>query len=104
MLIYCSHAYGGNEDSKQLAEIKIRQMQLSDLDNTYISPVHAFGFLYHDVPYDMGMELCFDLLMMCDIMLVLSEPSEGVKREMELANKLHIPIEFVPGELYASYS
>lgn len=94
MLIYCAHYYGGKENAKDSAEEKIRRLQLDDLQNTYISPIHALGYLYKYMDYNTGMELCYDLLMVCDKLLVLSRPSEGVMREIKMAEKLHMPIEY----------
>lgn len=69
-------------------------MQLADLENTYISPIHALGYLYDAVSYEQGMELCIDLLSVCDKMVVISEASKGVKIEIEQAEKMGIPIEY----------
>ena len=82
MMIYCSHKYGGSEENKCICEEKVKALQLADLENTYISPIHALGFLYDVVSYEQGMELCIDLLSVCDKMVVLSEHSKGVKIEL----------------------
>lgn len=95
MLIYCAHKYGGIEENKNIAEQKIKELQMNDLKNCYISPIHCFGYMYDAIDYDAGMEMCYDLLTACDEVLVLSDLSEGVKREIRLAQKLHIPIKFV---------
>lgn len=41
------------------------------------------------------MQLCEDLLMRCDMLLVIPPISKGVQREMLLAEKLHIPIKYL---------
>jgi hypothetical protein len=92
MLIYCAHKYGGNEDNKTLVEDKIRRLQIKDPLNTYISPIHTFGYMYDDMSYDVGMDLCLSLLERCDALLVLSGDSEGVKREKRFAILNNIPI------------
>ena len=94
MNIYCSHCYGGKEKNKQEAERKIKALQLDDLDNTYISPINTFGFMYEDIEYYTGLELCFNLLQACDKLLVLSEESTGVRLEIQLAKKLGIEVEY----------
>lgn len=91
-LIYCCHKYGGKEENKIEAECKIKALQANDLDNTYISPIHALGFMYNSISYDDGMELCYDLLSVCDKVIVLSDMSEGIKREVALAEKLGIEV------------
>lgn len=93
MLIYCSHCYGSKEHNKLRAGTKIEELQTSDPNNTYISPIHAFGFMYDSVSYDRGMDMCLSLLRVCDKLLVLSTESEGVRREIEFAKEHGIPIE-----------
>ena len=92
MFIYCSHKYGNDKENKNLIEEKITELQLNDLNNTYISPVHCFGHLYDKLDYETGLQLCLDLLMVCDYVYVLSDVSEGVSREIELAEILDIPV------------
>ena len=94
MMIYCAHKYGGKEENKIRCETIVKHLQSDDLENTYISPIHTFGFMYNTIPYDEGMELCFGLLSACDELLVLSELSEGVKREIKIAKKMKIPIKY----------
>lgn len=92
MLIYCAHKYGGDEANKASVEAKIKELQTTYPTDTYISPIHAFGFLYEDIPYDVGLDLCLSLLARCDALLVLSEESEGVRREIAFARLNNIPI------------
>ena len=98
MIIYCAHAYGGDARRKNSASRKIRRLQLAHKENTYLSPIHATGWLYEDLTYDEGMELCIDLLSMCDELIVMSKPSKGVIREILMAQKLHIPVKYLTPE------
>ena len=41
------------------------------------------------------MELCIDLLSVCDVLLVMSEPSKGVNREIDFANLVNMPIRYL---------
>jgi hypothetical protein len=50
---------------------------------------------YNEVGYDYEMELCFDLLCLCDKLLVVGNISEGVEREIELAERLHMEVEYI---------
>ena len=97
MLIYCSHKFGGSLENAKAAELKIKRLQLADPDNTYISPIHAFGFMYNDVSYEDGIEMCLDLLAKCDAMVILSEESRGVKVEIDYCHANKIPV-FRPSE------
>ena len=94
MLIYCSHKFGGKMENAKDAELKIKKLQLADPGNTYVSPIHAFGFMYHDMEYDVGLRLCIDLLAKCDKMIVLSEGSRGVRAEIKFCAENKIRIEF----------
>lgn len=94
MKIYCSHEYGGNKGNLDIIERKITKLQLADKSNTYISPVHCFGYLYDMLSYDDGIKLCLDLLSACDKVMVLSGMSKGVNIEIGKARQLGIPIEF----------
>ena len=93
MLIYCSHKFGGNMENAKDAELKIKKLQLADAKNTYISPIHAFGFMYNTVSYEDGLKLCLDLLSKCDKMIVLSELSRGVNAEIDYCVDNDIPVE-----------
>lgn len=94
MMIYCAHKYGGSLENKRAVESIIRTLQADDTENCYVSPIHCFGFLYDELPYDVGMELCYDLLTVCDKVMVLSGPSEGVLREVRMAHKLGMEVEY----------
>ncbi len=94
MLIYCSHKFGGKLENAKAAETKIKKLQLENPSNTYISPIHAFGFMYDDMDYDVGLRLCLDLLAKCDMMLILSEMSKGVRAELKYCIDNAIPYVF----------
>lgn len=85
MLIYISHPYGGQEANKQKIEQIIRRLVKEHTEHTYVSPVHAFGFLYNDVDYEYGLDMCLKLLYVCDKMLVFGDyqNSRGCKAEIE---------------------
>lgn len=98
MLIYCSHKFGGSLENAKAAELKIKRLQLADPDNTYISPIHTFGFMYNVLNYEDGLRLCLDLLAKCDKMVVLSDLSRGVRAEIKFCTENEIPVEFGEGE------
>ena len=65
-LIYLSHNYGGKESNKQHIELVMKSLVKQYPDYTFLSPVHALGFLYYTLTYDNGMRHCLALLDMCD--------------------------------------
>lgn len=65
-IIYLSHNYGGKESNKKHIETVIKSLVKRYPDYTFLSPVHALGFLYYALTYDNGMRHCLALLDMCD--------------------------------------
>ena len=89
MLVYVSHCYGGNPENVERARRITHDLQVTDLDNCYICPLLSFSHLkYGEIPYENEIALCFDILEMCDKLIVASEISQGVKLEIELAEGL----------------
>ena len=89
MLVYVSHCYGGNPENVERAKRITHDLQVADLDNCYICPLLAFSHLkYGEIQYENEIALCFDVLQMCDKLIVASEVSQGVKLEIELAEGL----------------
>ena len=86
MVYYVAHKYGGDFENLVHAKRIMRELQTNDLDNTYISPLCAFSHLrYSELDFDEEMDLCIDLLSICDALIVASEQSKGVKQEIEFA-------------------
>ena len=89
MICYVAHAYGGKQENIEKAKKITRDLQVNDLENCYICPLTAFSHLgYNEIGYDEEIALCFDLLQICDKLIVASEVSTGVRMEIDLAKKL----------------
>ena len=101
MMIYIAHPYGGLEENKKEVEKIIEKLVEINSEHTYISPIHAFGFLYSKVDYDLGMDFCFDLLTMCDKVYFFGDikSSKGCMMELELCKKLHMPHKIFTGKV-----
>ena len=96
MMCYISHRYQGNPDNVERAKQITHDLQVADPDNCYICPLIAFSHLqYGEMGYDAEMEMCFDLLSVCDKLIVASEPSEGVRREIEFAKMVNMEVEYL---------
>lgn len=65
-IIYLSHNYGEKELNKKHIELVMKSLVKRYPDYTFLSPVHALGFLYYALTYDNGMRHCLALLDMCD--------------------------------------
>lgn len=100
MLIYVSHIYQNKEENKQEVEGIIKNLIANDKKYlpehkkiTYVSPIHAYGFLYEETEYEEGLNMCLDLLNKCDLMLVFGDyqNSVGCKAEIEFCEENGIP-------------
>lgn len=88
-IYYVAHAYGGKLENFERAKQITHDLQVADLENTYICPLLTFSHLkYDEIGYDEEMTLCFDLLQMCEKIIVASDISKGVNAEISLAEKL----------------
>ena len=96
MIIYVSHAFGGKPENLERAKKITHDLQVADLENTYICPLLALSHLeYNEVGYDDEMNLCIDLLSECDRLIVASDISKGVAREIDFANLVGMEVEYL---------
>lgn len=95
-IFYVSHKFGGKPENLERATKITHDLQVADLDNTYICPLLALSHLkYNEVGYDDEMNLCIDLLSIADKMIVASDLSKGVCREIEFANLVGMEVEYL---------
>ena len=93
ILIYVCHAYGGDKSNIERASKITHDLQVKDLANCYICPLLAFSDLeYGEIGYDDEMELCLDLLTCADRLIVASEISRGVQREIDFAKLVKMEV------------
>ena len=96
MLIYIAHMHGGNPENMERAKQITHDLQVNDLENSYICPLLLFSHLrYGEVGYDAEMELCLDILSNCDKLIVASDISKGVAREIDFANLVGMEVEYL---------
>ena len=95
-MIYLSHPFNGELKNKHKVERIIKQLMIDEPGETFVSPIHTFGFLYNKVSYEDGMVSCLDLLTHCKKMYVYGEwtDSKGCKQEVNFATALGIQIQF----------
>lgn len=92
-LCYIAHAYGGDKKNIERAKRITRGLQKQDLANCYICPLMAFSHLeYGEIGYDDEMELCLDLLTCADKLIVASEISKGVRKEIDFAKLVKMEV------------
>lgn len=93
MLVFVSHRFGGDMANLERAKKITHDLQVADLENTYICPLLAFSHLaYNEVGYDDEMNLCIDLLSECDRLIVASEISKGVQLEIDFAKLVNMEV------------
>ena len=91
--IYVSHKFGGDPANIERSKKITHDLQVADLDNCYICPLFFFFFLdYGEIGCEQGMEVCLDLLSVCDVLIVTSEPSDGVQKEIDFARMVGMEV------------
>lgn len=95
-IYYVAHRYGGDINNLERAKKITHDLQVNDLENTYICPLIAFSHLqYDEIGYDNELEACIDLLSVCDKLIVASDISKGVAREIDFANLVGMEVEYL---------
>lgn len=96
MLIYVAHKHGGKPENIERAKQITHDLQVNDLENSYICPLLLFSHLrYGEIGYDAEMDLCLDILSSCDKLIVASELSKGVCKEIDFANLVGMEVEYL---------
>ena len=96
MLFYIAHCYSGNPKNLERAKRITHNLQVNDLENTYICPLLTFSHLrYNEIGFDEEMDLCLDLLSVCDRLIVASTISHGVNIEIEFANLVGMEVVYL---------
>ena len=93
MIIYVSHAYGGKKENYEKAKRITRDLQIENPTHCFICPLISFGNLeYGEIGYDEELELCLDILSVADVLIVASEPSKGVQKEIDFARMVGMEV------------
>ena len=84
--IYVSHKFGGDPANMERAKKITHDLQIENPTHCFICPILAFSHLqYGEIGYDDEIELCLDLLSLCDTLIVASDVSQGVQKEIDFA-------------------
>ena len=68
-------------------------LQLKNPAHCVVCPLLNFSFLdYGEIGYEQEMEICLDLLSVCDVLIVASEPSKGVQKEIDFAKMVGMEV------------
>ena len=84
--ICVSHKFGGDPANMERAKKITHDLQIENPTHCFICPILAFSHLqYGEIGYDDEIELCLDLLSLCDTLIVASDVSCGVQKEIDFA-------------------
>ena len=96
MMYYVSHKFGAKQENIERAKKITHDLQVKDMNNCYICPLLALSHLeYNEIGYEEEMALALDLLTVCDKLIVASDISKGVAREIDFANLVNMEIEYL---------
>lgn len=98
ILVYIAHKFGGKPENLERAKKITHDLQVADLDNTYICPLLTFSHLeYGEIGYNAEIENCLDLLSVCDKLIVASDfsNSKGVQEEIDFATLVKMEVEYL---------
>ena len=92
-LYYVAHRFGGDPANMERAKKITHDLQVNDLNNCYICPLLTFSHLkYGEIGYDEELELCLDILSVADILIVASDISDGVQKEIDFAKMVGMEV------------
>lgn len=86
MVIYVSHPFQGNPTNTMKVADYVRKLLNSESgENTFVSPIHALGYLWEDVSYQKGLDMCLDLLGKCDAIIMCGDWKDSIGCNTEFA-------------------
>ena len=106
-MIYLAAPYGGKKENLKKAEEAIKKLlrykgvypigpTTKVIEGPIVSPIHTFGFLYDDIEYLPGMDMCLGLLSNCRQIIFIDgwEKSRGCQIEIGYATGKNMPVYF----------
>ena len=91
--IYVSHKFGGDSANMERAKKITHDLQIENPTHCFVCPLLAFSHLqYGEIGYDDEIELCLDLLSLCDTLIVASDVSHGVQKEIDFARMVGMEV------------
>ena len=68
-------------------------LQMENPDHCVVCPLLNFSCLdYGEIGYEQEIKICLDLLSVCDVLIVASEPSKGVQKEIDFARMVGMEV------------
>ena len=92
-IYYVAHRFSGDPANLERAKKITHDLQVRDLNNCYICPLLTFSHLkYGEIGYDEELELCLDILSVSDILIIASDISDGVQKEIDFARMVGMEV------------
>ena len=93
MLLYLAHKYQGNQANIERVKKIAHDLQMDNPNHCVVCPLLNFSCLdYGEIGYEQEMEICLDLLSVCDCLIVASDISEGVQKEIDFARMVGMEV------------
>ena len=93
MLLYLAHKFQGDPKNMERARKIAHDLQTKRPLDCVVCPLLNFSFLeYGELGFKEELELCIDLLSVCDVLIVASDVSEGVQSEIDHARKFGMEV------------
>ena len=93
MLLYLAHKYQGKQENVERAKKIAHDLQMENPTQRVVCPLLNFSFLdYGEIGYEQEMEICLDLLSACDALIVASDASDGVQKEIDFAKMVGMEV------------
>ena len=93
MLLYLSHKYQGDKSNIERVKKIAHDLQIENPAHCVVCPLLNFScFGYGEIGYEQEMEICLDLLSVCDVMIVASDISDGVQKEIDFARMVGMEV------------
>lgn len=68
-------------------------LQTENPNHCIVCPLLNFSFLdYGEIGYEQEIEICLDLLSVCDVLIVASDISDGVQKEIDFARMVGMEV------------
>ena len=92
-MIYVSHKFAVYPANMERAKKITHDLQIENPEHCFICPLLAFSHLqYGEIGYDNEIELCLDLLSLCDALIIASDISDGVQKEIDFARMVGMEV------------
>ena len=93
IICYVAHRFSGEKSNYDRAKKITHDLQIENPSHCFICPLLAFSHLkYGEIGFDEELELCLDILSVSDVLIVASDVSDGVQKEIDFARMVGMEV------------